>query len=246
MVEQYKAKQLPKLDQYIKEIEETTGSPLGDESKRKYYNLFTSPENAEEVDRMTQVMQRTVNLTASKKAADEELARIKADHAKLLDTVSKASQKMVGGGGGGNMRAAYAEAVAGNNSSAADVDAEVTASRNHDDSQRRGRDMFKSTRAPTAIESEWLADYGFSSDVTVAASANGRTMRPLPTSFPQAPEHDLLYVDGERQFEYSMRYFNPDLFGMAVSTANARPSLLAELTNVSINEIDDTSHNAYK
>lgn len=251
-LQSYRAKQLPKLEQYIKEIEETTGTPLGEESKKKYYNLFTSPDNEEEVERMTQVMQRTVNLVASKKAADEELARMKADHATLVETMSKVSQKM---GGGVNMRQAYAEAVSGNSASGTDQNqkqVEIAASRTRDDSQRRtnARSMF-SPHNPTAKEAEWLAEFGYANttDVNIAASSdNGvQSLRPLPTSFPKPATHQLLYTkEGEKQFPYSMREYNEDLFGVALQQKDARPDVLNELTYVSINSTDDFTCNAYK
>ncbi len=251
-LQSYRAKQLPKLEQYIKEIEETTGAPLGEESKKKYYNLFTSPDNEEEVERMTQVMQRTVNLVASKKAADDELARMKAENATLVETMSKVSQKM---GGGVNMRQAYAEAVSGNSASGTDQtqQIEIAASRTRDDSQRRAstRNMF-APHNMAAKQAEWLAEFGFANttDVNIAASAesyDGQTLRPLPTSFPKPATHQLMYTkEGERVFPNSMRWADEDLFGVALQQKDARPDVLAELTYVSINSTDDFTCNAYK
>jgi len=202
--ELYKQAQEPKYNEFIKELEVTAGK-LSEEKKKQYYSAFTKPQFKEDADILFNQHKEMVELRASKKRQEEELAKERAEKAELSKTVSKAAQQVSG------MRKSYVDASA----SVERKEVSVVASLNANEIM---------CAEPSVAELPFLQKYGYSNNVDVNASAAasgpfGGT-KPIRRTVMAAREHGLLFdEEGELNFPNSARYHNPTFFAWMVNEA---------------------------
>lgn len=209
--ERYKIAQEPKYNEFIKELEVTAGK-LSEEKKKQYYSAFTKPQFKEDAEIMYAQHKEKVELRASKKQFEEELAKEREEKNKLKETAVKASQQMSG------MRRTYVDAT------------------NHQQQQVETRKEVTVTASllnpneimsadPSVAELPFLQKFGYSNNVDVNASSAGAAgpfggIKPIRKSVMAAREHGLLYdEEGELNFPNSARYHNPTFFAWMVNEA---------------------------
>lgn len=224
--------QMGKWEEYLKGEEELNG-PMSDVQKKAMQTVFTDPAYKDEASRFYARHAKAVELAASKRKADEEIATLKAEKVKLTDLMSRTAQSI------GGMRASYAQAL-----SAPTSGAEVTATKavGVEASSLRLSDMMEPGYAPNRVSREdmsILAEFGYTNEVSVSASGNNNGggaewgQRPLPKSVEIAPEHPLLYDNrGEKNYPFSMRELYPAHFGMMVHNTNLRNDNLDSLVSI--------------
>ena len=218
----YKEAQEPKYKEFIEQLQITAGKTLPEAKLKQYHTLFTDPDFKDDADVMFAAHRETVELKASAKLREEELAKERAEKAKLNETLTKASQQV------GSMRASYASAVAPAVEEPARKEVGVSAS-------LKANEIL--CAAPSAAELPFLQKYGFSNEVNVNASGSvygQQQSRPLRVSIAAPREHRLLYdEDGDLQFPQSARYTNPARFAWMVNEAPFQTMDLTE--HVAIN-----------
>lgn len=208
--ERYKVAQEPKYNEFIKELEVTAGK-LSEEKKKQYYSAFTKPQFKEDAEIMYAQHKEKVELRASKKQFEEELAKEREEKNKLKETANKASQQMSG------MRRTYVDAT------------------NHQQQQQQVETRKEVTVTasllnpneimsadPSVAELPFLQKFGYSNNVDVNASSAGPFggIKPIRKSVMAAREHGLLYdEEGELNFPNSARYHNPTFFAWMVNEA---------------------------
>ena len=196
--EQYKTAQLPKYNDYI------NGKDLSEAKKAAYLRAMTDIRHKEDADQLWKEHTQLVSLQASKKAADEELAKERAEKAKLADTLAKVGQQV------GGMRRGFVE----------EQPIETTASIIPVGASKLGPgEVFNPM--PGAEELSFMQNYNYGSGGGgVQASANGQEQKVFRTSIKAARTHPLLTNEqGEEQFEYSARKQFPQVFAWMVNEA---------------------------
>lgn len=205
--EEYKKQQEPKFNEYIEQLQITAGKKLPESKIAQYRTLFTVPQFKEDADAMYAQHKQTVELKASAKKFEEELAKERAEKAQLTATLSKASQQV------GGMRKSYADALSAERiEEPVRKEVGVTASLNANEIM---------AAMPSVADLPFLQKYGFSNEVGVNASAaGGGGAKLIRTSVQAAREHRLLLdEDGDLQFPASARYHNPTVFAWMVNEA---------------------------
>lgn len=207
--EEYRVAQEPKYKEYIEELQVTAGKKLDEAKLKQYHTLFTNPQFKDDADVMFAQHKEMVELRASKKQHLEELAKERAEKAKLNETVSKASMQV------NSMRKSYVEASAAAAGGAEErKQVSVSASLNANEIM---------CADPSVAELPFLQKYGYSNNVDVNASAASGPyggVKPIRKSVIAAREHPLLYdEDGEMNFPNSARYHNPTFFAWMVNEA---------------------------
>jgi hypothetical protein len=223
----YAAEQEPKFKEYIQELQVTAGKNLPEQKIKQYHTLFTDPEFKDDADAHFARHREMVELKASKKQYEEDLAKERAEKAKLNDTLSKASHQM------GGMRKSYADSLA---TAAEQQQREPLRKEVNVNASLNANEIMCSAAA--AVELPFLQRYGFSNEVNVNASSgggmHGSAMKPIRTSIAAAREHPLLLdEDGDPQFPYSARYLNPTRFAWMVNEAPFERMDLTEMVAVS-------------
>lgn len=207
---QYAASQQGKLDEYIKSLEERQGA-ITPEERNVLRAAFTNPQYKRDAERMWKEHQHTVSVTASAKAFEKQLAEMKAANEQLMATQTKLSQSLATGPA--SMRASYATSVSLDHNDAPQMKmAGVAASA--ESANALGQIMGP---MPSASEKQFgfLSEYGFAAEPGVKASSTGGLLRPMRTSVPEAPTHDMLFDQktNEPNFPASMRHHAPHIFG---------------------------------
>jgi hypothetical protein len=204
--EEYKKQQEPKFNEYIEQLQITAGKKLPESKIAQYKTLFTVPQFKEDADAMYAQHKQTVELRASAKKFEEELAKERAEKAQLMATQSKLSQQV------GGMRKSYADALSAERiEEPARKEVGVAASLNANEIM---------AAMPSVADLPFLQKYGFSNEVGVNASASGGGAKLIRTSVQAAREHRLLLdEDGDLQFPASARYHNPTVFAWMVNEA---------------------------
>ena len=204
--EEYKKVQEPKFKEYIEQLQITAGKNLPESKIAQYKTLFTVPQFKEDADAMYAQHKQTVELRASAKKFEEELAKERAEKAQLMATQSKLSQQV------GGMRKSYADALSAERIEEPQrKEVGVTASLNANEIM---------AAMPSVADLPFLQKYGFSNEVGVNASASGGGAKLIRTSVQAAREHRLLLdEDGDLQFPASARYHNPTVFAWMVNEA---------------------------
>jgi hypothetical protein len=219
----------PQFKKYVEHLEAKKGGAIDDKQKGVLRAAFCKPEYKQDGDRMWQEFQDNVAVTASNKALEKELAAIKAERDRLLDTQSKLAQSM----GPSATRASYANAVAVPEMAAV-VNASATSGGVTRDTTGGGlalSEIMGATPSATEIECGFLQEYNFPTEFGVRASgAQGKSLR---SSFPPAPEHRLLYDEktGYRTHPGSMRWNAPHIFS---NLANNRSYLDGDAIHASV------------
>lgn len=203
--EEYKKVQEPKFNEYIEQLQITAGKKLPENKVAQYRTLFTVPQYKEDADAMYAQHKQTVELKASAKKFEEELAKERAEKAQLMATQSKLSQQV------GGMRKSYADALSAERiEEPVRKEVGVAASLNANEIM---------AAMPSVADLPFLQKYGFSNEVGVNASAaGGGGAKLIRTSVQAAREHRLLLdEDGDLQFPASARYHNPTIFAWMVN-----------------------------
>lgn len=222
--EEYKKVQEPKVKEYIDQLEATTGDKLTEQERLAYFNAFTNPTHKKDADRLFKQHQQTVELVASKKKFEQELAVERSEKAKLAEMVAKASQQV------GGMRKSYADSL------------NVAAEQQQMEPARKEVSVGASLNAneimcaaPSATELPFLQTYGFSNEVGVNASGSGfmTGSKPFRTSITAAREHShLIDEEGDLQFPHSARYHNPTRFAWMVNEATFQQTDLSNFVAI--------------
>ena len=208
--EEYKKAQEPKFNEYIEQLQITAGKKLPETKVAQYRTLFTVPQYKEDADAMFAQHKQTVELRASAKKFEEELAKERAEKAQLMATQSKLSQQV------GGMRKSYADALSAERiEEPARKEVGVAASLNANEIM---------AAMPSVADLPFLQKYGFSNEVGVNASGTSGSAhgggKLIRTSVQAAREHRLLLdEDGDLQFPASARYHNPTIFAWMVNEA---------------------------
>ena len=207
----YADAQEPKLKEVI-EGEEARQGPMTEDRKTTLRRLFTVPDFKDNAERHYKEHRNAVELAASKKAQEEEIAALKAEKIKLTELMSRTAQSI------GGMRASYAQAMP---SAAADIAASAAAEKDAIGSRKDVgveasglslSDMMVPVPVPSKESMSWLQPYGYTNEVSVSASVteDGVMQRAVPRAVHAAPGHRLLYdPEGERTHPMSMRWLNP-------------------------------------
>lgn len=216
----YAAAQEPKYKEYVEQLQITAGKTLPEGKLKQYHTLFTDPEFKEDAEVMFAAHREMVELKASAKARDEELAKERAEKAKLNETLTKATQQV------GSMRKSYADAIQPQEPVRKEVGVNCSLNANE-----------ILCAAPSVAELPFLQKYGFSNEVNVNASGSGgggaQGCKPFRTSIAPAREHRLLYdEDGDLQFPNSARYTNPTRFAWMVNEAPFQTTDLSEIVSI--------------
>lgn len=198
----------PQYNEYVKHLEAKKGGPLDEKQKSVLRAAFCKPEYKQDGDRMWGEYQDAMAVMASKKSLEQELAAMRAERDKLLETQSKLTQSL----GPSATRASYASAVAVPDMAA--VTAGAAASGVTKEVGGGGlalNEIMGAAPSATEVQMGFLQEYCFPTEFGVrASSAGGKQLR---SSVPAAPEHGLLYDKyGDKTHPASMRWNAPHLF----------------------------------
>lgn len=229
----YAEKQTPKVEEYIKWLEETENKQLTEEEKKMFRSAFTVRKYQRDAERFDNQRKHAVELAASKKQQEEELKALKEEKQKWAEMISQNTSSVA------SMRAGYAAVLKPHGGMGlAESEAKhreqvgVAASR---------RDLNQiMVPVPSEFERGFLSAYNYhpAGSVEINASrANGDdddiAARPYREYVEPASKHRLLVDEsGERNFPASMRYHNPAVFGFMCNESNMQNYNLSDYVSI--------------
>lgn len=230
---QYADEQKTKADEFVAALKaqlEAEGRSLSDAQAAAYRETFTDPERKNVAANLWAQHQHGVKVAASKKAAEEELRKLKEEQEELKKSLAKASNTMNNG-----LRSSYADAVSSaHNDDTVDAGVTVTASASSRTRQLNAGEVAVSKAALSELP--FLRECNFSGGFTVTAS-NAATGDPelqaLRTSVQAAPGHRLLYdpLTRECNFPNSARNWHPAIMGWLINESGL---VHADVSNMTV------------
>jgi hypothetical protein len=220
---QYAAQQQPKFEQYV-EMLTASKVPLTEAAKTAYRKTFTEMAFAEGAKALEAQHAAYVQLQASLKEKDEQLAKERSEREQLQSTASRATAML------NHSRSAFAAAAAApatparDDATAARIQAEVAAGLN--------RIMVPE---PSLAELPFLQAYGYRAEADVVASRKSdpySTDRAFQRTVEAAATHRHL-LDGDRnqQFPASARYHAPAFFAWMCNNDELRSGDLSDVVS---------------
>lgn len=243
---QYAEEQKAKGQEFVAALKaqlEAEGRQLSDAQAQAYLETFLDPERKNTAANLWAQHQHGIKVAASKKAAEEELRKLKEEQEELKKTIAKANGNLNQG-----LRTSYASAVGsahGNNDDTVDAGVTVNASARSRAGGADGRQLAPGevgVSKAALTELPFLRECGFSGGFTVLAS-NASTGDPelqaLRSTVPAAPGHRLLYdpITRECNFPNSCRNWHPAIMGWLVNESGLLHSDVSNMTNVGDSKI---------